>query len=204
MRTLKQLLKEKYNLSSYQIAQLSFLCKTVFSEISKVLIMGIIFYKYLPIYFLALLIMLVLRCSTGGIHFYTYIGCLTTSIIFLWLGIILLPNIAVPLYVKLILLLLCILSCYHIGPVPSKFRPTYSNQFIQKCKLIVSVFIFLYTITLYVIPESPYLNVGFWIIILHSLQLFVAKYTRKEQLWYVYSLINFTRWFYLVDWNEFF
>ena len=182
MKTLKQHLKEKHNLSNYQIAQLEFLGKTLLSEISKTLIMGIIFHKHLPTYFFALLIMLVLRCSTGGIHFYTYVGCLTTSIIFLWAGIILLPNIAVPLIVKLILLLLCIISCYYIGPVPSKYRPPYSRKFIQKCKLVISAFIFLYTIVLYVVPESPYINVGFWIIILHSLQLLVAKYTRKEIL----------------------
>lgn len=180
MKTFKQHLKEKYDLSNYQIAQLTFLGKTIFSEISKVFIMGIIFFKHLPLYIFALLIMLVLRCTTGGIHFYTYIGCLTTSIIFLWSGIILLPNIAVPLNVKLILLLLCIISCYYIGPVPSKYRPAYRSKFIQKCKLIISTFIFLYTIVLYVMPESPYINVGFWIIILHSLQLIIAKYTRKE------------------------
>lgn len=180
MKTFKHYLKEKHNLSNYQIAQLAFLGKTVLSEISKVLIMGIIFYKHLPLYFFSLLIMLVLRCSTGGIHFYTYIGCLAASIIFLWSVIVLLPIIIVPLSVQLILLLLCILSCYSIGPIPSKYRPPYSNTFIQKCKLIISIFIFLYTIVLYIIPGSPYLNVGFWTIILHSLQLTIAKYIRKE------------------------
>ena len=180
MNKIKQLLKEKYQLSNYQIAQLAFLGKTLISETSKMLIMGIIFYKHLPTYFFALLVMLVLRCSTGGIHFYTYVGCLTTSIIFLWAGIILLPNIPVPLPVKLILLLLCIISCYYVGPVPSKYRPPYSSMFIRKCKWTISTFIFLYTIVLYVVPESSYINAGFWIIILHSLQLLVAKYTRKE------------------------
>ena len=180
MKTFKHYLKEKHNLSNYQIAQLAFLGKTLLSEVSKAFIMGVIFYKHLPLYIFALLIMLVLRCSTGGIHFYTYIGCLTTSVLFLWSGIILLPNIAFPLYVKLILLLLCTISCYYIGPVPSKYRPTYSKKFIQKCKLIISTFIFLYTIILYVMPESSYINVGFWIIILHTLQLLVAKYIRKE------------------------
>lgn len=83
MKTFKQLLKEKYHLSNYQIAQLTFLSKTVFSELSKILIMGVIFHKQLPLYFFSLLIMLVLRCSTGGLHFYTYVGCLTTSIIYM-------------------------------------------------------------------------------------------------------------------------
>lgn len=180
MRNLKELLRDKYHMSNYQIAQLEFLGKTLFSETSKILIMGIMFYKHLPIYFFALFIMIILRCNTGGMHFYTYIGCLITSTLFLLLGIMVLPNISVPLNVKLLLLLLCTITCYQIGPIPSKYRPAYSKQFIHKRKLSVSFFICIYTLILYIIPESPYLIVGFWIIILHTLQLIIAKYTRKE------------------------
>ena len=180
MKTLKNYLKEKYNLSNYQIAQLVFLAKTLASEISKMLIMAVLFYKYLPLYFFALFIMLILRSYTGGIHFYTYIGCLVTTTIFLLLGIIVLPNIAIPLNIKLFLLLLCIITCYRIGPIPSKYRPAYGAQFLRKCKLIVSASICIYTFVLYIVPDSKYMIVGFWIIILHTLQLIIAKYTRKE------------------------
>uniref|UniRef100_UPI0040562C58 accessory gene regulator B family protein n=1 Tax=Agathobacter sp. TaxID=2021311 RepID=UPI0040562C58 len=182
METLKQHLKEKYHLSNYQIAQLIFLAKTFFSEASKILIMGIIFHKQLPLYFFALFIMLLLRCSTGGLHFYTYTGCLVTSVIYVWLAIVFLPNIKIPFNIKLLLLLICAIVCYHIGPVPSKYRPPFRDHFIQKCKSIVSSFIFFYSLFLYVMPESTYSTVGFWIIILHSLQLLIAKYTRKEPL----------------------
>lgn len=180
MKTLKQLLKEKYNLSSYQIAQLSFLCKTFFSEISKMLIMGIVFYKELSLYLFALLTMLILRCTTGGLHFYTYAGCLLTSTIYIGIAIQLLPNITIPLNIKILLLLFCVIVCNYIGPVPSKYRPPYSKKHIKTYKTIVSTFIFIFTLVLYIIPESPHLIVGFWIIILHSLQLIIAKYRRKE------------------------
>lgn len=182
MKTFKQHLKQKYHLSNYQIAQLTFLSKTVFSELSKVLIMGVIFHKQLPLYFFSLLIMLVLRCSTGGLHFYTYIGCLTTSIIYIWLGIILLPKILIPPNLKIILLIICIIICYHIGPIPSKYRPPFNDDFIKRCKKTISCFIFLYTLILYIMPKSTYLTVGFWIIILHSLQLTTAKYIGKGDL----------------------
>ena len=181
MKTIEQHLKEKYHLSSYQIAQLAFLGKTLFSETSKMLIMGIIFQKYLLLYVFALFIMIILRCSTGGLHFYTYLGCLLTSIIYIWLAIILLPKILIPLNLKIVLLLICILVCYHIGPIPSKYRPPFSDDFIKRCKKTISYFIFLYTLILYIMPKSTYLTVGFWIIILHSLQLIAAKYIRKEQ-----------------------
>lgn len=182
MKTLKSQLKEKYNLSNYQIAQLSFLCKTFSSEISKIFIMGVIFYKQLPLYLFALLTMLILRCTTGGLHFYTYTGCLLTSIIYIGISIKLLPTVTIPLNIKILLLLLCIIVCNYIGPVPSKYRPPYSQGLIKKYKTIVSTFIFIFTLILYIIPESTYLTVGFWIIILHSLQLLIAKYSRKEPI----------------------
>lgn len=177
MKTFKHHLKRKYNLSNYQIAQLDFLFKTLSSEVSKMVLMAIIFYKYLPLYFLALFVMLILRCNTGGIHFYTYIGCFIASILFLLFGIILLPSITITLNIKILLLLLCIIVCYYVGPIPSKYRPAYSKQFIQKCKRNVSAFIFFFSVLLYIIPESQYLIIGFWIIILHTLQLVFAKYT---------------------------
>ena len=42
-----------------------------------------------------------------------------------------------------------------------------------------SIFIFLYTLVLYIMPENRYINTGFWIIILHSLQLIAAKIQKK-------------------------
>ena len=179
MQSLKQLLKEKYQLTNYQIAQLDFLRKTFFSESSKVFIMGIIFYKNLPLYLFALFIMSILRCSTGGIHFYTYAGCFITSLLFLWLCIKLLPYIFIPLNFRITALLICMFICYCIGPVASKYRPPFSKNFIKKCKIIISVFILFYTLILYIMPESQYLIVGFWIVILHTLQLLIAKIIKK-------------------------
>lgn len=182
MAAIRQLLKEKYHLSNYQIAQLAFLTKTFLSEISKMLIMGIIFHKQLPLYFFTLFVMLILRCSTGGLHFYTYAGCLTASIVYIGLAIVLLPTITLPLNMKTLLMLICIIVCYYVGPISSKYRPAYSKNFAKKCKYITSYFIFIYALVLYIIPESSFFISGFWIIILHSLQLLIAKYTRKEPL----------------------
>lgn len=180
MKFFKHILKKKYQLSNYQIAQLTFLFKTLFSEFSKILIMGIIFYKNFPLYIFALIIMLILRCSTGGIHFYTYTNCFIASLAFLILAVIVFPKISLPLYIQIFLLIICILICHSIGPIPSKYRPAYTDHFEQKCKVTISIFIFFYVLFLYIIPNSKYSITGFWIIILHSLQLILAKYIRKE------------------------
>lgn len=70
MKSIKKHIKDTYHLSNYQIAQLAFLVKTLGSELSKLLIIGILFHNRLSLYIFALLVMFLLRCSTGG---YTFI-----------------------------------------------------------------------------------------------------------------------------------
>lgn len=180
MQAIRNSLMEKYGLSRYQVAQLTFLAKTIASDVSKMFIMAFLFHRQFTLFLFALAIMLVLRCSTGGIHFYTYIECLAGSTLYLWLAIWLLPHIALPFPLMAALSALCALGCFLIGPVPSRYRPPYTEAFKKRCKIIIAGFIMLYTFALCIMPESPYMVVGFWVIILHFLQLLAAKYTRKE------------------------
>ena len=115
MELIRNHLREKYQLSNYQIAQIAFLFKTLFSELSKMLIMGILFHNQLTLYLFVLFVMLFLRCSTGGLHFYTYWGCLTSSIIFVGLALLILPLIPLPSYIQLLLLLICIFICNFVS-----------------------------------------------------------------------------------------
>ena len=181
-KLIKQKLKEKYNLSNYQIAQIAFLAKSFLSEMSKISIMGFLFHNRLPYFFFTLFIMLFLRCSTGGLHFYTYTGCLITSTIYVWLSIYPLPTIIVPLYTQILLLILCIVCCYYIGPITSKYRPKECRSHFSRDKKFISIFIFLYTLILYIMPDNQLLIIGFWVIILHSLQLFIAKILQKGEI----------------------
>ncbi len=181
MDTLKQSFMERYHLSNYQFAQLTFLWKTLASDISKLLIMGFIFHRQLPLYLYALSIMLMLRCSTGGLHFYTYLQCLAVSTIYLSLAMLILPFITLSQPLQIMLSALCIPICYCIGPVPSRYRTPYAEPIIRRCKITISVFILLYTLILFIMPESKYTVTGVWIIILHTLQLAAAKYIRKEE-----------------------
>ncbi len=179
MEYIKKQLKEKYRLSNYQIAQLTFLFKTLLSEISKIIIMGFLFQKKLSLYLFVLFIMLFLRCSTGGLHFYTYWGCLACSVIYIGLAIFILPSIVFPPYIRIGLLFICMLICYFIGPVVSKYRPTPTSKLYKRGKNTTCIFIILYTLILYFVPENIYITGGFWTIILHSLQLIVAKIRKK-------------------------
>ena len=103
---MRELLKEQYQFSDFQIAQLEYVWKTVTSELSKLLIMGILFHDRLGLYLFAMAVM-VLRVQAF-------------------------------------------------------------------------VIIFFYLTLTYIVPESPYITVGFWVIILHTLQLITAKLIKMK------------------------
>lgn len=179
MEKIKGHLRSKYNLTNYQIAQIFFLFKTLLSELSKMIIMGVIFHKHFLIYCFALLVMIFLRTTTGGLHFYTYWGCLLMSATYMGLSIIILPILSIPLPLKLCMLICAIIICHIVGPISSKYRPDAPPKHIQLLRKICIFFIFIYSIALYIIPENPYFTAGFWVIILHSLQLVAGKIKKK-------------------------
>lgn len=143
------------------------------------MIVGILFHNQLGVYIFALCIMLYLRCSTGGLHFYTYLSCLSSTIVYLWLAISLLPNLKLPSFLQTTAMLISMLLCYFIGPVVSKYRPDPTPRHFEYCRNICCGGIFFYTLILYIMPENQLTIIGFWIIILHSFQLLVAKICRK-------------------------
>lgn len=179
MEKIEQRLKRKYQISNYQMAQLNFFFKTIFSELSKMLIMGVLFHRHLNLYLMALFVMLFMRCLSGGLHFYTYWGCLVSSILYMWLAIYLLPHAILPSYLQLCALLTSFLICYLTGPVVSKYRPEPSLQHSKHCINLCCTGIFVFAVILYIIPENRAMTVGLWVIILHSLQLLAAKIRKK-------------------------
>lgn len=116
---IKKYLQETYHMSNYEIAHIIFLFETSFSELSKMVIIGILFHKHLGVYLFALCIMLYLRVATGGLHFYTYLACLTISALYISLAVLVLPQITLPSRLLPGILLISILICYQTGPVVS-------------------------------------------------------------------------------------
>ena len=80
---------------------------------------------------------------------------------------------------QLLLLTACIIVCYVTGPVLSKYRIAFPKKQLYFSRNITCLIIFLYTILMYIIPKNPYFIAGVWMVILHSLQLIVAKITNK-------------------------
>ena len=175
MKYIEQRLTDSNKYTRYEVKKIMYVIKTFSADTSKILILGIIFHKHIVAYLVALTVLFLLRSFSGGIHNNTYWGCFLTSFTYFLLSIIILPQIAVSFPLKVLLMTACIILCEWIGPVTSKYRPPLSPAKISVCKSITISTIFAFIVITNIIPESPYTSIGFWVIILHTLQLMLAK-----------------------------
>lgn len=178
---MNEFLKKQYQFTDYQIAQLQYVWKTLASEISKLLIMGIIFSDRLGIYAVAVTIMVLLRTATGGMHCKKYISCFLVSFSYMFLSVRVLPAIPVNKVFQLILLFGCMLCNYYVGPVTSTVHAPLGEGLVKRVKLQAFLIIFFFITLTYIIPENPYITAGFWVIILHTLQLVAARIIKKGE-----------------------
>lgn len=181
MKTIALALQQHYNFSNYQMKQLAYLFLSIFSEISKFVILGILFYPKLKVYLFSMVVMVFVRGVSGGLHCKKYFSCLALSYCYLLFALYILPQITVSKITMLIALLLCCLITYYIGPVTSDYRPVPSSDMCARCKMQVFVIIFFYLILTYLLPESAYIASGFWIIVLHTMQLAAASYRKRKE-----------------------
>ncbi|MBR6770691.1 MAG: accessory gene regulator B family protein [Lachnospiraceae bacterium] len=182
MNTLKEYLKKNnYYPISCQPTGKDFFYRWILPFLSKLLIIGILFFKHLDSCLIALLIMSILRYSTGGIYLSSYLGSLAATLFSLWLSICLLPHIILPKYMQLFLLLVGMEVCYSIGPVTCKNHPLPTAILFTRGRSISCILIFIFSAITFIAPQTHCLD-GFWIIILHILQLIGAKflYTKKK------------------------
>lgn len=175
MKFIEQKLMESQKYTRYQVQKIIYVLKTLSADISKVVIMGIIFRNNLLSYIVALTALFLLRSFSGGIHNNTYIGCFMTSLAYFLLAIEILPQIPLSFSFKILLLTACMVICEWIGPITSKHRPPLSQSKIAVCKSITTTVIFSFILIANIIPSSPYISVSFWGVILHTLQLSIAK-----------------------------
>jgi len=184
MNIIEQKLTESKKYTRYQVQKMMYVIKTLSADISKIIILGIIFRNHFGAFIAAMLVMLPLRSFSGGIHNNTYIGCFMTSLTYFTLSIMILPKFIIPFPMQILLLTACMMLCEWIGPVTSKYRPPLSAAKISICKSITTTTIFLFIFIANIIPASSITTVGFWVIILHTLQLIIAKWivtARKKQ-----------------------
>lgn len=180
--TIQNYLQTNFNYSNFQIEQIKYTVLSILSELSKLIIMGFYFaftQSFLQ-YLVAITVLLFLRTCTGGLHFKHYFSCLAISFALLYLGIIWLPNITIARPVYFALLLLCVILNYLYAPIVSSYRPIPDGIRIKKSKRQSFYIITIYALIMFIVPNNLYIVTGFWIIMLQTIQLVVAKISKKE------------------------
>ena len=75
---------------------------------------------------------------------------------------------------------------YYIGPIASPFRPSPNSVLLKSCRNLGFIIIFTYILFVSIFQNIEalelYIQVGFWTILLHTIQLIIAKITRKRGL----------------------
>ena len=186
MSALSTKIQEMYGYSDYEMAIIKYSITALFSEISKIIILSIMYTLIgkLNLFAAFSTLLILLRINGGGYHCRHYITCFLLTAIISFTAIILLPLIYIPNYsIVLIALTICLFIIYYIGPVPSPFRPEPDGLLIMQCNNKSFLVIFFFIIIVSIFNSNtfirPYLIVGFWTIILHTLQLIIAKIIKK-------------------------
>lgn len=175
-----EFIKKSYGFTDYQMAQLRFFFLSMLSELSKLFLIGLCFLDVFGLFVWALFIFQLLRASCGGLHCRTYRGCFAVSLGYMVLAIRILPLFSTDKLWQMITLLVCIIITYHIGPLTSVFHPVLTDSVNTRLRHKSFFIIFLYLVVLYILPENPYSAVGYWVIILNTCQLVLAKLLKKE------------------------
>lgn len=175
-----EFIKKSYGFTDYQIAQLRFFFLSLFSELSKLFLIGLCFLDVFGLFAWAIFIFQLLRASCGGLHCKTYWRCFAVSLAYMVLAIRILPYFSMDKVLQMITLLVCIIITYHIGPLTSVFHPVLTESVSKHLRNKSFFIIFLYLVALYILPENPYSVVGYWVIILNTCQLVLAKLLKKE------------------------
>ena len=170
-------------LSQEYIARIKrYYMQCIISEGSKIFLFAIVFnaLSLLQEYFIALLMLFILRTNGGGIHCKKYISCFLL-IFFMLLGNIILAQYCIlEISMQLLALILCLPITVVLVPITSHSRPKLKNKVIKKSKLITFFFILFFLLYTYLIPPNIIHTIGFWTIIMHTCQLILANILRRR------------------------
>ncbi len=156
--------------------------KCLFSELSKIVIFFVFFFltKQQLEYWVALFALMLLRSIGGGLHFKHYLSCLFVSFLFLYVSILLSNLLHVTPNTKSLLLILSGIYGYYLVPITSSNRPPATGRQIIKCKYRTLIIILLFSNLIYFCPNEIITDICFWTVILHIIQLTIAKWIHKE------------------------
>lgn len=182
MRAIANYLDTVPELSTSDKAKLNYFFSCIIYEGSKIVLFLIFFTvtQRLKGFLYSMIILLPLRIISGGIHFKHYLSCLAFSFGYFYLVNVPLGNVMPTFEMSLLILFACIFINCLVGPVVSDSRPALDPERIKRGRLHVFIATVYDTLLTALFFESPLAPIGFWTIVLHSLQLIIGKLRKKR------------------------
>lgn len=175
-------LKNKYRYTDYEIKLIRYTLSTIISELSKFIILGILFALFFDFqyYSYSIFLLLFLRRYSGGYHCKTYISCLIFSFTYIFLSTLVMPQLCLPLLVKLLLLILATVIINLISPIPSTYHRNLSQYQIIRYRIYINIFLIIHIFLMLKFSNNQLTIIGYWEIIIHTFQLTIEYIKRRR------------------------
>ena len=180
----KAYLQDEFQFSSLDAGRIIYAIKAIFSELSKLLIALLVALPlgYADEVLIATIVLLSIRCNSGGLHFSHYISCFLFTSAFYVMAIALSRYPLSNGYLALGLLLS--LGIFLItGPITSVMRPRLTAAEVKKFSHRVIILLLVYSGLLILLETLPYRELIYWVIVLQIFQLLCAKIARKGEIY---------------------
>ncbi len=181
MKILSEYMTNEMNLSLSEQKFIIYKLKCIFNDFSKFIIISI-FFAFVGLFkefLFASMISIPLRIYSGGLHFKHYLSCFLFSFGYFILLIYGLSAISLPIYLSIILMILCSIINFCLSPIQSASRPPLpiaESQRVKQKSFMLSLYCMLIILLFY---QTPLASVGYWTILLHSVQLIIANLQKK-------------------------
>lgn len=180
----KAYLQDEFQFSSLDAGRIIYAIKAIFSELSKLLIALLVALPlgYADEVLIATIVLLSIRCNSGGLHFSHYISCFLFTSAFYVMAIALSRYPLSNGYLALGLLLS--LGIFLItGPITSVMCPRLTAAEVKKYSHRVIILLLVYSSLLILLETLPYRELIYWVIVLQIFQLLCAKFARKGEIY---------------------
>lgn len=175
-------LQEQYRFNALEAMKIIYAIEAIFSESSKIIILLAISAPFHCVdqAIVITLVLLSIRCYSGGLHFSHYVSCLGFSLLFYIVTILLahcpLSDTGVALGLVLSLSVFTL-----IGPITSIMRPTLTAVEVSKYTHHTTLVLLFYSVVLISWKTLPYRKIVYWVIVLQIFQLLCAHFARKGE-----------------------
>lgn len=176
MQKILRMAYENADLSPKEQKFMTFRIKCMLYDVSKVVLFVAFFAAIhkLDSFVYAFLIFFPIRQVSGGLHFKHYTSCLIFSFVYMYAAVMLLAPMKLALAAVIPILAVCAAVVYAIGPILAPTRPALTKQeFAERRQKAVHIICYEIVLTI-LFFDSELASVGYWTIIMHSLQLVIA------------------------------